>query len=137
MKFTISNYQLPKLLIAIALFLFSTVTNAQAATLIPCGTTGNPCQFCHIFVLIDNIIDYVLTTVVPTIATGLIVWGGFKLVTGTDKTKAYREAKDIITATVVGLGIILISWMLLGAFLTAMGVAQWTGLGSWWQINCP
>jgi len=141
-KITIKN---KKILIAIALFLFLTANSAYAA-LVPCGIDQNnnglidsneQCQFCHLFVLLDNLIKYFLTYIVPTVATGLVAWGGFKMVTARDNRASYEEAKNIITAVAIGIAIILASWALLDTFLTAIGVAQWTGLGSWWQIKCP
>jgi hypothetical protein len=134
-----------KLLIAITLFLFLTATSAQA-TLVPCGTIDDPktpinesqpCQLCHLFVLLDTLIKYFLTYIVPTVATGLVAWAGFKMVTAKDNRKSYEDAKNIITAVVIGIVIISASWVLLDTFLTAIGIAEWTGLGNWWQIKCP
>jgi len=143
-KITIKNKKI-LIVIALFLFLFLTTTSAQA-TLVPCGTIDDPktsinesesCQFCHLFVLLDTLIKYFLIYVVPTIATGLIAWGGFKMVTAKDNKNDYEDAKKIITAVVIGIAIILASWVLLDTFLTAIGIAEWTGLGSWWQIKCP
>ncbi|MBU1877239.1 hypothetical protein KKA72_02790, partial [Patescibacteria group bacterium] len=107
------------------------------ASIIPCGTTGTPtCQFCHIFVLLNNIITYTLTCLTPIAGVLMIVIGGFILLTAGNNRKRFEEAKKIITATVIGIVIILTAWLLLNTFLTAIGVANWTGLGSWWRIEC-
>ena len=47
------------------------------------------------------------------------------------------RAKTIITATIIGLLIIYGSWVFVNLLLTSMGVAGWTGLGTWWEIDCP
>jgi len=51
----------------------------------------------------------------------------------------FSQAKKAITATVIGLAIVFISWIFLNTFLTFIGVAEWTGLGTWWQWTdkCP
>jgi hypothetical protein len=117
-------------------FLLLTANNAQAA-LIPCGTAGNPCQFCHIFVLLNNIIELFLQTIVPLVVLLFIVRGGFKMVTSVGDTNKFEDAKKMITAAMFGMIIILISYMVLNVFLSAIGVAEWTGLGTWWEIQCP
>ena len=106
--------------------------------LVPCGTTGtDPCTLCDLFVLINNIFTYFFTIILPVVVTGLMGWGGFTLLTaGENKTK-FEEAKNIITATVIGLVIILASWIFLNMFLSSIGVAEWTGLKEgWWKIEC-
>ncbi len=124
----------------ILLFLFfSLLPNYAEAALVPCGTTKNPesCTLCHLFVLINNIFTYFFTIILPVTVTGLMAWGGFTLLTaGENKTK-FEQAKNIITATVIGLVIILASWVFLNMFLSSIGVAEWTGLEEgWWKIEC-
>jgi len=29
-----------------------------------------------------------------------------------------------------------LAWVFLNTFFDYIGVAEWTGLGSWWQIDC-
>ncbi len=122
-----------------AFLFFSLIPSYAQAGLVPCGTADTkPCTFCDLFVLLNNIFAYFLTFILPSIATVLIAWGGFTLVTaGEDKNK-YTKAKNIITATIIGLVIILSSWMFLNMFLSSIGVAEWTGLKEgWWEIECP
>ncbi len=121
--------------------------------IVPCGGTDQPaCQFCHIFVLVNNIINFVLTCLTPIAAALMLVVGGLMLMLsylseveilpgGTKGgPKLLSQARGIITATVVGLVIIFIAWVFLNTLLTYIGVTEWTGLhgesGNWWQINC-
>ena len=140
MKFSIINFQFSKLLgaIVLAFLFFSLLPGYAEASLVPCGTTENPedCTLCHLFILLNSIFTYFFTIILPVIATGLMVWGGFTLlIAGESKTK-FEQAKNIITAVVVGLVIILASWIFLNMFLSSIGVAEWTGLGNWWKIEC-
>jgi len=141
MKFSIINFQLSKFLgaIVLAFLFFSLLPGYAEAGLVPCGqSVDDPCKLCDLFVLINNIFTYFFTGILPVVATGLIVWGGFVLVTAGENEKKYTEAKNIITAVVIGLVIIFASWIFLNTFLSSIGVAEWTGLEQgWWEIECP
>ena len=111
--------------------------NLVQAALVPCGGEGQPsCQLCHIFVLFDDIITYVLTILTPIIAGLMLVVGGFYMLFAGPSPQLFDKGKSIIKGTVVGLVIIMISWVLLNTVFTYIGVKEWTGLETWWQINC-
>ena len=94
------------------------------------------CQFCHLFVLGNNIIVYILTCLAPIISGVMLILGGFYLmIAGVDPGKM-QKGKEIILAAIIGLVVIFVSWVILNTFLTSMGVAEWTGLDSWWEFNC-
>jgi len=106
-------------------------------SLVPCGGEGNPCQFCHIFVLINNIITLILTCLAPIVAGLMLVIGGLYLLAAGPSPENVSKAKSIITSAVIGLVIIFVAWVFLNTFLAAIGVADWTGLTTWWEIKCP
>ena len=122
------------------IFLFSAapVLAICEGPLVPCGG-DNPCQFCHIFVLIANIVNYVLTCLVPIIAGLMIIIGGLYLLAAGASPETLGKAKSVITATVIGLVIIFLAWVFLNTVLDFMGIAEWTGLGTWWEFTdkCP
>ena len=118
--------------------------------IVPCGGIDNPCNLCHIFVLINNIIDFILTCLAPIIGSLMLVIagimfmvaysGGAEMLPGGKKggPALFSQAKKMITAVVMGLVIIFVSWVFLNTFLSFIGVAEWTGLeGGWWNIQCP
>ncbi|XOB42138.1 MAG: hypothetical protein ACKKMP_02110 [Candidatus Nealsonbacteria bacterium] len=128
--------------------------------IVPCGTEWgdnpepppakiclNPCGFCHIFVLINNILMFVLTCLTPIIGAAMLVWGGFTLLGAGQSPTKVEQAKGIITAVVIGIVIIFVAWVFLNSFLASIGVAEWTGLmddpateeveEGWWRIQCP
>jgi len=128
--------------IVTALLLLSLIAPGQAlaicdGAIVPCGRSGTPdCEFCHIFELINNILVFVLTCAVPIIGSVMLVWGGFMFFSSVESPEKVKDAKNIIKAVVIGMVIIFIAWVFLNSFLTAIGVAEWTGLKDWWQVKC-
>ncbi len=141
----------------LSLLVFSFVVPFQCqAGLVPCGTerdpkTGkisNPCQLCHFFVLFENIIDFILTRIVPPIAVLMIAVGGFMYVfafanpegtvAGSGGPALVSKANSLFRAVVFGLIIIFAAWLIVNVFFVVIGVADWTGLKEgWWKIKCP
>ena len=127
------------------LVLFSLLTPALAFAvhsdqgLVQCGNIeiGQPnCQLCHLFQLVSNIVHEILTKFVPIVAPIFLVIGGIYLLVARDDPGMLKKGKDVLTATIIGLIIIYTAWVLLSTVLTFLGVAEWTGLGSWWEIQC-
>ena len=121
---------------------------SQADGLVPCGgliydSDGNiageepSCELCHIFQLINNIINWVLFVLIPIIAPIFIVIGGIYLLIARGDPGMFSQGKNVLTATVIGLIIVYTAYVLLSTMLSFLGVADWTGLGTWWQIDCP
>jgi hypothetical protein len=122
-------------------FLFFFFSQVQAAGLVPCGGPGEPaCQLCHIFVMLDRIIDFLLLPpdgIVPIIATLMLVIGGVMFFWGGASPETLRKAKSLLTSVVIGLVIIYASWLIINLFFQVIGVADWTGLKEgWWSIEC-
>ncbi|XOB41301.1 MAG: hypothetical protein ACKKMW_01035 [Candidatus Nealsonbacteria bacterium] len=112
-----------------------------------CLTPQSNCEFCHIFVLINNLLMFVLTCLTPIIGAAMLVWGGFTFLGAGQSPAKVEQAKGIITAVVIGIVIIFVAWVFLNSFLASIGVAEWTGLTDdpateeveegWWRIQCP
>lgn len=144
---------LPTIFLVLILLFSANQVLAAVCTgpIIPCGGAGNPCRFCHIFVVITNIINFVLTCLAPIVAALMFVISGLlfmishfsdaEVLAGGAKggPALFSQAKKAVTATVIGLVIVFVSWVFLNTFLTFIGVAEWTGLGTWWQWTdkCP
>ena len=105
--------------------------------IVPCGKDLNDvCEFCDIFELANNIIVYIMTCLAPIISGVMLILGGFYfMIAGVDPSKM-QKGKDIATAAIIGLIVIFVSWVLLNTFLSSMGIAEWTGLGNWWEFKC-
>jgi len=157
-------------LVAVGFFVLAVPAQTSAEGLVPCGgsprccesptiTTGctnpdqplNPtncdyrCKFCDIFVLVNNIIKFLLVPnvslnsgfpIVSIIASLYIVIGGFWMVFRSTNEQDYKKGKDMVWAVVAGMLVIFASWAFLNTIFTQIGIAQWTGLGTWWTIVC-
>jgi len=133
-----------KIVLAIFVFLFLTVGQAQAAGLVPCGDDlngngtidpGEQCSFCDFFKMVDKILDFVLVRMVPVVAVlMLVIGGGMLFFAGADPGMLTR-AKSLITSTLIGLVIIFAAFLIVGTILSAIGLAGWTQdiYKNWWQ----
>lgn len=111
---------------------------AGAQGLVPCGGEGQPdCGLCHLFQLINNILNWVLFVLIPIIAPIFVVIGGIYLLIARGDPGLFSQGKSVLTAAVIGLIIVYTAWVVLMTILNFLGVAPWTGLGTWWQIECP
>lgn len=128
---------------ALSLFLFlgpnvlAGGTNCPTEGLVPCGTPGCPCEICDLFKMINRIINYIVTVIVPLIAILFVTYGGFAYITANGDPGKTKEASNIFTSVAVGLVIIYGAWIAIGFVLNLIGVAEWTGLKTWYQISCP
>ena len=110
---------------------------APSCYMCPASKRYIPCTPCHLFVMIDGIIDFVLLKMVPLIATLILMIGGIALYTAGSSPERFKQAKDILTSVIIGLVIIYTSWIIVSTVLSAVGIASWVGFGSgWFQINC-
>ncbi|MFC1629736.1 pilin [Patescibacteria group bacterium] len=116
--------------------------------LVPCGKNASglapgespqvaePCQLCHLFVMFDAIIDFVMELVI-IIAVLMFTVGGVMFFFGGQNPSTLTKARSILTATVWGLVIIFSAWIIVNTVFTFIGVADWTGLKTgWFSINC-
>jgi len=132
------------LLISLVLIIF--LPGLVQAGLVPCGsaaddpTTPNidesqPCGFCHIFALIDNVLDFVLFKILLPVAALMLIIGGFFLLIAGGNPEQFSRAKSILTAAVIGLVIIFAAFIFIGTFLKYIGLAKWTTdiYHNWWE----
>jgi hypothetical protein len=126
------NYK--KLSIIISAILFGEPANAA---LVSCGGPGDPCKLCDLFVIIDNIVDFILIDIVPPIAVTAFVIGGVYFFMSRGNPQSVSKAKSVLTAAVIGLLLVYGSFLIVSLFFNAIGVSQWTGLdGGWFNYPC-
>ena len=134
------------LFLAVALSFVPMLSHAQEG-LVTCGGETQPaCELCHLFQLINNILNWVLFVLVPIIAPIFIVVGGIYLLIARGNPEMFNKGKSVLTATIIGLIIVYTAYVLLSTVLTTLGVFEWTGLTDnpltpekegWWKIPCP
>jgi len=120
--------------------------------LVPCGKSSvgpnedeevkNPCQLCHLFVMLDGIIDFVLLDILPWIIILMILIAGIMFYFAGGNPSLLLQAKKLITSVVIGVTIILCAYLIIGTVLTVLGVQSWTTLDQWagngvFNIICP
>jgi hypothetical protein len=137
-------------------------TTVHYEGLVPCGKSQPgeneselvtmPCQFCHFFVMIEGIIDFILFRLIPPIAVLMLVIGGIMFMVamfgGAEMLPGgirggptlLNQSKRLITSVVIGLVIIFAAWLIINVFFTAFGFSEFglslTGPDKWAQINC-
>lgn len=116
------------------LFLFFIYYGASAA-LVPCGYgVGAPCTLCDLLVMVNNIVNF-LTAISISIATIMILWGGFLLLMAAGNEEKLKSAKSVLTTAIIGLVIVLVSWIIINTLIVFFGSSSgfpWP----WYQINC-
>ena len=111
------------------------------AGLVPCGpgTGGAPyCTLCHFFVLIANIYEFIIKTIVPSLAGLMVAVAGFFYVTaffGEGGANAVGKGGAVLKAAVIGILIAYGSWLIVHTVFFVLGVNP-QFLGSWNTINC-
>ncbi len=95
-----------------------------------------PCQFCHFFIMLDDIVDFILLKIVPLVGTIMLVVGGIMFYFAGTSPQSLSRAKSILTSAIIGLVIIYCSWLIVNTILDVLGVAEWTGLENWWEFSC-
>lgn len=123
------------------LFFSSFVTSVQAAGLVPCGgppSSGEPaCTLCHFFIMIDNIVDFLLLQLIPILAAIMIAIGGFLYIISQANPDQLNRVKSLFTAVAIGLLIVYGAWLIINVFLMTIGALEWEGFGAGWNIiNC-
>jgi len=108
--------------------------SVSAAGLVPCN--GLNCKPCDLFVGFVNIINFLVFVIAPIASAIMAVVAGLILIFGGSET-AKTMGKKIFTNTVIGLLIVLCSWLIVNTIIRAIGKSTngWSAAG-WNQIQC-
>lgn len=152
-KFLIFNFIF---LLIIAGFLFLPLVSK--AGLVPCGNSqddpnttdideSKPCQLCHLFILFKNIVNFLLSDIVPPVAVLMIIIGGFMFIFahfgaigGEGGPGLILKARKLFLYTVIGIFLIYSSWLIVNLFFQIIRVQEFSGINlkeDWWKISCP
>lgn len=113
------------------LFLGSKVSLADESTggLVPCT---DKCTLCHLVVGFYNIYKFFLSLIF-TATILFIVVAGVIYMTSSGVKAMMDWAKKALTYSLTGAILLLCSWLLVTAVMTALGA---TNVGSWWNYTC-
>lgn len=100
---------------------------ADHGGLVPCGiraenpanlTAENaPCTLCHIFVLAQNIINFLMLFATPVLAVLGLTWGGFKILVSGPNPGLRSDGIRIMKTVIVGLLIVFGAWIIINELL--------------------
>lgn len=104
-------------------------------TIVPQCGMGNlpPCEFCHFVQLADNIIQF-LITIAAIIGALMFAWAGFLMVTARGNVSQVEKGKGIFLNVVIGLVILLTSWLIVDTVMKTLAGSQ--AYGMWRDIQC-
>jgi hypothetical protein len=107
------------------LFLAFALPTYAAGGLVPCD--GPDCDLSDLIRMGNNIIRF-LVYIGVFIGVVMIAWGGFNLVLSQGNESAMEKAKSRIWNVVIGLLIVLLSWLIVD---TVLNVLTGDGFGKW------
>ena len=112
-----------------------TQENAQEG-FVTCGGQGEaPCTVGDFLAMVHKVIEFAIYKLAPLFVVIMIVIGGFFYLTSAGNSSQTSKGKSFIKNAVIGYTIVLSAWLIVNIILTAIGVAQWTGLNNWWEIT--
>lgn len=124
-----------KLLVIISLlFPFTT----KAAGLVPCGGEGEPlCNICYVFVLIQNLFDFLSLKLIPPIVILVIIVAGLIIMFSLGGQKLFNFARNLLKSVIIGTLIFYGSWIVVSFSLNILGIAEWNGINNGgWSMTC-
>lgn len=124
------------------LMVLGSISNfAFAKDIIPCGPASlgfsEECNACQLYQLIQNVIDFITLQIAPVLAVVMILVGAFFLITAGGSEESVKKGRDIITKTIIGILIIMGSWLVIDTVL--LGLAKdysSSGTKPWNKIKC-
>ncbi len=112
-----------KLALVIAIFLFLIILTplAHAETkLVPDCQVKDNCTLQDFFNLLGSVYKYIVFIAAPLAVLGIGV-GGFRMILGSASEGERTKGREILSASVIGLLIVLASWIIVNAILVGLG----------------
>ncbi len=78
-----------------------------------------PCSLCHLFIVFDRIISFVLGLLIPAVALIVIVGSGVLMILSTGNPEKVTKAKDTLLYAVLGLFLAYFSWAIISIFVSS------------------
>jgi hypothetical protein len=104
--------------------------------IVPCGSTGQePCSPCHLFEGVKNVTDLILFGVTGPIAAFMVVLAGGMMLIGGANPAQYSRGKALLTNTLIGVTIILLSWAATNFLIKSISTGSTND--AWYEFTCP
>ena len=129
------------LIVVVAGFLLIGALPAQAqfTPIVQCGNIGEAigaCTFCDIFLVIHRIFNFLALTIAPLLVIVMFIAGGLILMFGGGSSTLLERGKSIIKGTLIGLVIVLISWVIINSTINILAGTD-TPEGFPWPWHSP
>lgn len=82
-------------------------------------------DLCDTFATINNIIYFVITLALFAGAPIMLLWGGALMLLAGANEAWYKQGQDMLKNTVIGIAIILVSYILVRSFVSLLGLTQY------------
>ena len=103
----------------------------------------DPCSLCHLYILTQRILGFMMWTIAPIVAVLAVAWAGFNILISGEKPGLRAKGFDIIKTTVIGLAIMFAGWVLINEALIFFTGKDNTGTAKisfiqspWNQVTC-
>ncbi len=114
------------------LFLISIPKLTLGAGLVPCGGEGqDPCTLSDFFVLIINIINFIIWKITPSLFVLMLIIGAVMLLVSGGNPELQSKGKKILFAAVIGALIVYGGWLIIDTIVKAIGadwIQDWSNL---------
>lgn len=124
--------------VSVPLAPLSTQANTNSAAFINCGGRGpgqEQCEFKDLLVVLYNIIEFAIKILAPIFVAIMVVMGGFYYLTAGPSPGRAARGKELIKWAIIGYAVIMLSYVIINTILQLVGVATWTGLNEWYDIQ--
>lgn len=141
MFFKLPNKSITKYILLALLIVFVVLVPLaviQSKGFVPCGGEGeNECNLCYLFLMLSNVMNYMVNMVGIIAVVFLVIGGGVKVISGGSE-ELNKKGNGIITNTIIGTVIVLVAWLLINTIFTIAGFTRENiGLtGNWFEFTC-
>ena len=102
----------------------------------------NTCQLCHMFVMANNLVSFLVVKIVPILAALMLVVGGVMLFFAGANPSLLGRSKTLVRGVVIGLFLVYGSYILINTFLLVLGAAEINSISQIYRngvfsIKCP
>ena len=142
------------IVLALALLIIAAPLAVSWAGLVPCGLSSNdtstpydesaPCNLCHLYILTQKILDFMMWTIAPIVAVLAVGWAGFNIMISGEQPGLRAKGFGIIKTTIIGLAIMFAGWVLINEALLFFTGKDNTGTANktsfiqspWNEVTC-
>jgi hypothetical protein len=113
--------------------------------LVPCGRLVNDpetawndtskCQFCHIIILLSQIINFLMSLVAILTILAIVIVGLLSITSSVD-VRSNVSARQKLSSVLSGFVIILVAWLVINTLMVLFGFNDPLGNDAWHIFNC-